>query len=200
VKIESVNVGKEAYKAERDIAGGLERVIYLCKGSKVMLTSNLWKSKGLVNGSLGVVHDIIFSPNSSAGDLPLCVLVDFKLYTGAGYLTGTKIVPIPVLKHTWVDLSGGANSRSQLPLMLGFGITIHKSQGLTLPSLVLDIGSSEFATGLAYVGLSRVKCYDQLMFDSSFDFERLQGVKKSKRFRERLQEEARLRRLASDTQ
>jgi len=198
VKIESHNIGKEAYRAEKDVAGGLERVLYICKDSKVMLTSNLWKSKGLVNGALGIVRDIIFAPNSSPGDLPLCVLVEFKLYTGCGYLSGSKIVPIPVLKHTWVDPSGGTNSRSQIPLVLGFRITIHKSQGLTLPSLVLDIGHSEFATGLAYVGLSRVKSYNQLMFDSSFDFERLQAVKRSRRFKERIIEEIRLRFLATN--
>jgi len=192
VRIESVNVGKEAFTADKDCAGGLERILYLCKGSHVMLTSNLWKSKGLVNGALGIIHDIIFAPNTTSGDLPLCILVEFKMYTGSGYLSGTKIVPIPVLKHTWTDFNGGANSRSQIPLVLGFGITIHKSQGLTLPCLVLDIGSSEFATGLAYVGLSRVKAYKDLMFNSSFDFERLKAVRKSKRYNERMLEEARL--------
>jgi len=196
VKIQSVNVGKEAYQAEKDIAGGLERTIYLSKNSNVMLTSNLWKSKGLVNGALGIVKDIIFSPNATPGELPLCVLVEFKLYTGCGFISGTKTVPIPVLKHTWTDSTGSVNSRSQICLVLGFGITIHKSQGLTLDSLVLDIGDTEFATGLAYVGLSRVKAYNNLMFNSPFNFERLTSVRQSKRFKERMLEEARLKLLA----
>ena len=36
-------------------------------------------------------------------------------------------------------------------------MTIHKSQGLTLPNVVVDLDDSESVLGLAYVALSRVK-------------------------------------------
>lgn len=45
----------------------------------------------------------------------------------------------------------------QFPLALGWAITIHKSQGLTLEHLTLDLGGGAFASGQLYVALSRAK-------------------------------------------
>lgn len=45
----------------------------------------------------------------------------------------------------------------QIPVTLGWAITIHKSQGLTLDRLVLDLGGGAFCEGQTYVGLSRAK-------------------------------------------
>ena len=44
---------------------------------------------------------------------------------------------------------------TQFPLTLGWAVTIHKSQGLTIDSILLDLGNRAFASGQAYVGLSR---------------------------------------------
>lgn len=45
----------------------------------------------------------------------------------------------------------------QFPVALGWTITIHKSQGLTLGDLTLDLGGGAFAEGQTYVALSRAR-------------------------------------------
>ena len=54
------------------------------------------------------------------------------------------------------------SSFKQFPLKLGWAVTIHKAQGLTLDSCSVDFGEGAFATGQAYVALSRCKTLDSL--------------------------------------
>lgn len=48
-------------------------------------------------------------------------------------------------------------SYKQFPLMLGYAMTIHKSQGKTLSKVIIDISRGAFAHGQTYVALSRTK-------------------------------------------
>ena len=45
----------------------------------------------------------------------------------------------------------------QFPLTLGWAVTIHKCQGLTLESVTIDLGRGAFAPGQTYVALSRCR-------------------------------------------
>lgn len=53
-------------------------------------------------------------------------------------------------------------TRKQFPLSLSYGITIHKSQGLSLKCAIMDIGNFIFNCGQVYVALSRVTSLDGL--------------------------------------
>ena len=63
-------------------------------------------------------------------------------------------------------------TRTQFPLRIAYAITVHKAQGLTLPRIVLNITGKDFALGLSYVAISRVKTFDGLLFDEFSDLER----------------------------
>ena len=54
------------------------------------------------------------------------------------------------------------SSFKQFPLKLGWAVTIHKAQGLTLESCSVDLCTGAFATGQAYVALSRCKTMNTL--------------------------------------
>lgn len=51
---------------------------------------------------------------------------------------------------------------TQLPLRLAWAVTIHKSQGASFDSAIIDLGSGAFANGQSYVALSRLTTLDGL--------------------------------------
>ena len=101
-------------------------------------------------------------------------------------------MPIAPIKRSWEDKNGTVCSRLQIPLCLAWAITVHKSQGLTLEKARIDIGNREFAAGLTFVALSRVRSLNDICF-RQFSLDRLERIKNCKRLKERKDEEARLR-------
>ena len=58
-------------------------------------------------------------------------------------------------------------------------MTIHKAQGLTLETVVLDIGKSEVGSGASYVGFSRVRNLSDLALSHLFSRERINNIQNS---------------------
>jgi ATP-dependent DNA helicase PIF1 len=61
-----------------------------------------------------------------------------------------------------------------LPILNAFALTIHKVQGLSLPSITLGLNKNIFSEGQAYVGLSRATTLDQL-FLTQLDFDAIKA-------------------------
>ena len=186
--IKAVHTGPNASKAQADDAKGLEAVTCLAHSARVMLISNLWVDKGLVNGAMGTIEAICYR-SGGPPDLPVAVMVRFDHYIGPTLHDGT--VPIPPIRQTW-STSGSQCSRLQLPLKLAWAVTIHKSQGLTLDKVVIDIGQREFSSGLTFVACSRVRHLQDLLFNPPFPYQRLANLSNSHRLLERQQEDLRL--------
>jgi len=177
ISIEARHTGpRGARDASYEEAENLHKVVLLCQGAKIMLTQNIWVERGLVNGSRGVVHDIVWPAEADVfKELPKALLVKFEGYEGPALFIddadGRPVVPIFPVRRDF-ERSGVTCSRQQLPVSLSYAITVHKSQGLTIDCAVLDLSEPEFAAGQTYVAISRVKKLSGLLFETPFDFER----------------------------
>lgn len=115
--------------------------------AQVMLLTNQDPAAGLVNGSRGVVTG--FTPDG----LPL-----------VKFLNGPPF-PVRVAAAAWssdADKEEDRVIREQIPLRLAYALTIHKAQGASLDSALVDVGPSTFEYGQAYVALSRVRSLEAL--------------------------------------
>jgi ATP-dependent exoDNAse (exonuclease V) alpha subunit len=141
----------------------LEQQILLCIGQRVMLTYNLWIQTGLVNGALGLVTQIAYTEGVNPPRFPTYVIVEFDTYLGPLWddFNPNKI-PIPPIKR---------GNKKQIPLKIAQGLTIHKSQGLTLSKEIIDIGKVE-RKGLSFTTISRVKSLKGLCISPFFSFDR----------------------------
>ena len=143
-------------KLDRDAP--YERRLRLKVRAQVMLLKQLYEDKpddkdskklngtpiqGLVNGSRGVVTG--FAPDGN----PIVKFINGRTIT--------------VRCATWAsDEEEDSVKRSQVPLRLAYALTIHKAQGASLDSAIVDVGPSSFECGQAYVALSRVRSLEAL--------------------------------------
>lgn len=137
--------------SENEIPG--EKYLKLKKGAKVIFLRND-PAKRWINGSIGIVH---------------------KLYYEYVEVFVNNTV-VEVHKEKWEKIqyvfeNGTLNNFTtgtfvQLPLRLGWAITIHKSQGLTLDNILVDTSISAFASGQIYVALSRCRNFNNLFLSN----------------------------------
>ena len=64
-----------------------------------------------------------------------------------------RVYPVGIITRTWT-MRGKQQSRIMLPLILGYALSIHKSQGQTLDKVMIDLGDTEFTSGLTYTVLT----------------------------------------------
>lgn len=168
---------------------GLAPCLHLCLG-----TRNLWTEVGLVNGTLGVIQNILYRQNQEVL-FPIVVVVKFDSYSDPSCLSVCpNCVPIPP-SSSISESHGSEYERTQFPLKLPWAVTIHKSQGLTLDQAWLDLGPSERSLGMSYVALSRVRSLDSLLIEP-LTFDRLIAIGRAKNLQIRKKEEERLQELS----
>lgn len=113
-------------------------------GALVMFTRNNFED-GYVNGTLGTVVDIV-------NNKPVVETKD------------GKEISVDRAKWSIGEGEGEKASISQFPLRLAWAITVHKSQGMSLDSAVIDL-SRCFEYGQGYVAISRVRSLDGLFIE-----------------------------------
>ena len=127
--------------------------LVLKPSAQVMVTKNVG---GVVNGTIGNVqslddHSVTIRTLEDNRQVTL-VKEKWERYT-----------------YKWNPSAGKISTQvvgtyEQVPLMLGWAITIHKCQGLTMDSVFIDLGSGAFAPGQTYVALSRCRTIDGISF------------------------------------
>lgn len=125
-------------------------------GAKVMLLRNDNRGKKYVNGTLGIITSIYGDYVRVKTDDQQAITVErsnWKLYTYEWDEQEKSIVPVET------------GSFTQFPLKLAWAVTIHKSQGMTFDSVIVDAHNS-FAPGQVYVALSRCKSLQGLTLTS----------------------------------
>lgn len=130
-KIDAKNPQQRQYakkKLEKNedssVTAGLPKKITIKKNAKVMIRRNIDTSLGLVNGTLCVVDSIT---RSVTGEVEK---VNVRLLSG-------EIHGIDRIKVTFEISTGVYVNREQFPLILSNAITVHKSQGINLKTVVI---------------------------------------------------------------
>ena len=115
-------------------------------GARVILRRNMDIDAGWVNGTLAVVTALCQN----------CVVIQ-KMSNPS------QRIPVPRFRQR-IEINGASYSilRHQFPLQLAYAVTVHGIQGLTVQKAIVCLSSSFFASGLAYVALSRVRRLDDM--------------------------------------
>jgi ATP-dependent DNA helicase PIF1 len=125
-----------------------QEMLFLKIGAQVILISNINVGEGLANGSRGVVVGFSKQKDELSGQMLRLPIVRFL--SGKTFIVGYHEF------RSYVGIENLNIIRRQIPLKLGWGLTIHKSQGMTLDRAVVYLEKS-FVPGHAYVAMSRIK-------------------------------------------
>jgi len=125
-----------------------ESKLYFCNGSQVMMLTNhinnIW-----VNGTMGIIKSVD----------PVRIKLSSGITVEVGPHKWERV--IHKTKQDGTILTEKVATMEQYPFKLAYATTIHKSMGLTLDYIDIDLTNC-FAPGQAYVALSRAKTFDGL--------------------------------------
>jgi ATP-dependent DNA helicase PIF1 len=149
-------------------------IVHLKVGAQVMCVVNMEESvttaaTPICNGSQGIIVRMSETHPSSSGMSTLPVV---RFNNG---------LEMTINRHTWMSENIPGIGVSQIPLILSWAITIHKSQGATLDRCIIDIGERVFEAGQSYVALSRIKSLEGMSI-MSYDVSRIMVNKRVKAF------------------
>ncbi len=148
---------------EKIIKTNVPELILLKVGAQVMLTINFDQARGLVNGSRGVVIEChpehVVCEFKTIETITENVLDSQEPREKKREILTREIIMLNVYEYSdkKVKVTG-----KQIPLILAYSMTIHKVQGATLDSVIVDLGKSVFEFALIYVALSRAKSLDKI--------------------------------------
>ena len=153
------------------------------------LASNLICEKE-IQLKVGAQVMCIVNIRSDAGDVLICngsqgIIRSYCEITGSPKVKYNNGIEMTMARHNWISDKIPGIGVSQVPLILSWALTIHKSQGATLDAAEIDVGSGIFECGQTYVALSRVKSLDGLYL-TSFDVTKIKINKKVKEYYESL--------------
>lgn len=132
----------------------------------------------------------VINIKTDAGDILVCngsqgIVVGYSDINGCPRVKYNNGIEMVMERNIWVSDKIPGIGISQVPLILAWALTIHKSQGATLDIAEIDVGSGIFECGQTYVALSRVKSLEGL-FLTSFDVSKIKINKKVKMFYDEL--------------
>lgn len=137
-------------------------------GAQVMMLKNTLQKQGIINGSIGIITNFNKEKN------PIV-----RFFNGVETIISPEVWAVETYNET-IGKTEVTGSIKQIPLILAWAITIHKSQGMTMDSVLCDL-TNVFADGQVYVALSRVKSLDGL-FLRGFKTSSLKVNEKVKKF------------------
>ena len=142
-----------------------EQFITLKKGAQILFTRND-PAKRFVNGSLGIIEElkadsIVVVMEKSREQIE----VQYMLWEIIKYTLDSSLDQIKT------EVIG---TFSQLPIKLGWAITIHKSQGQTFDRVNIDLGFGAFEKGQTYVAMSRCRTMEGIRLQNRLKFTDIQ--------------------------
>jgi ATP-dependent exoDNAse (exonuclease V) alpha subunit len=147
-------LSSKTYSFEAVISGDIsskdcpaDQKLYLKKGAQIMFIKNDPLGRW-VNGTVGVVKYV--------NDFVIEVTLENK--------NSVEVEPVrwENIRYYYDEESGSIKPQTigyieQYPIKLAWAVTVHKSQGQTFESVIINLGNGSFAHGQTYVALSRCK-------------------------------------------